>query len=177
MAATRFRWWCCCTRCWAWPLPPGAGSRAEGAGRGAVAVYLTAAILAAALLPGIIELKDAPRRQGLFNQGGTDDSATIRWPPDVVVCDWEQLVGYYSMHPCAQWHGSAADPQLDQIASIRQAHGDLPAILGKAYLLTAGDMPEPAIGPYREFARFDPLPRTEVYVLYARPGEAVTRPD
>ncbi len=159
-------------RYWASPSPPGPASCKDGP-RPAVTALALAVIVAAAILPGIIEFKDPPRADKAYL---VDAARVIRdtLPPDVIVCDWERLVGYYSMHPYAQWHGSAGDPQLDKITAIRQAHGNAPVILGKVYVAGSGEKPQSAIGPFQVFRRF--TSGKEMYVLYALPEAPFMRP-
>jgi hypothetical protein len=128
------------------------------------------------ITPGVILLRHRPHADKQNLRDAADFiRATAR--PGVVVCDLQRLVGYYSGNPYAQWHGlqqpfAADDPQWAEIDSIRQAHGNVPAILGKTFY-PAEEKILPEIGPYREIRRFaSPTARDhDVYVLYALPGE------
>jgi len=129
-----------------------------------------------AITPGVIVQGERPRGD---KQNLRDAAEFVRGTarPEVVVCDYERLVGYYSGHPYAQWHGAlkgvAADGSgLEEIEAMGRAHGDAPVLLGKVYLPAEEAIP-PAIGPYREVRRFasDTARNKDVYVLYARPEE------
>lgn len=132
-------------------------------------------VLVLALTPGIVLLGDAPRRER------TNLIAAANWirdhaPADVVVCDNERLVGYYSGRACAKWSGFQKDvdpssAKLNELEKIRQTHAGASLILGFTYL--PGSEIKLAVGPYAEVARFvsGKGASQSTYVLYADPAE------
>jgi hypothetical protein len=97
--------------------------------------------------------------------------------PGVLICDRQQLVGYYSQHPYARWLGTPADPALDTLHSlpIVQADRSASVLLGRLY--EDGHNAVRRIGDYRAMAAFSGEPvggHSSLYVLYALPEKGTT---
>jgi hypothetical protein len=135
------------------------------------------------LIPGIVEFMLPPRADK------ANLVAAAKWieantRPEVVVCDHERLVGFYSMHPYAQWFGTAGKPELHQLAAAQDKYAvsgrPAPVVAGEMYELGSGDVPPAAIGSYRAIAAFrsgaaNDRTHDHLYVLYALPGEQILK--
>jgi hypothetical protein len=131
----------------------------------------TAILVLLAILPGIQQLRVPPRGDKRFIRDAADWVAA-HVPSDTIVCDHEQLVGYYSGHSYARWLGTPADPRLETLASLRTpAHHHL--LLAYHYFPSQGDSarsPRPAIGPYQQLISF-PSGKGETVTLYDLPED------
>ncbi len=98
---------------------------------------------------------------------------------DVMICDREQLVGYYALHPYGLCGASeSGEPRMAEIASLKAAHMDAagrePTIM-VGWLFEWGKPVYLTVGSYRAVAAFrgsgNRVDREAVYVLYALPGD------
>ncbi len=109
---------------------------------------------------------------------------------NVVVVDYQRLVGFYSGQPYAKWFGTPQKLELAQLDDIRRMNNGAPLLVGMSYESSPGagagagmgTVPQLALGPYRAIAAFQsPVVhekaalRRDVYVIYALPGERVLR--
>jgi hypothetical protein len=129
-------------------------------------------------MPGIVMLTERPRRDKM------DLAEAAQWVrghvrSDVVVCDFERLVGYYSGNPYGKWNGlqrkfgvdASGDPAwLKQVEALKEASGAPAAVIGKVYFPGEEEV-KTEVGEYQEVARFISPSATnrDVFVLYARP--------
>jgi len=129
---------------------------------------LSATLSAAMLLAAIIGLRTIPHPENIVITRAATWAQT-HLAPEVVICDWHQLVGYYSGHPYARWSGTPLAPDLDSIHNVQA-----PIILGMFY-----KDPHDAtlrIGNYRAIAAFQSDAQTDnhpLYILYALPDQPV----
>ena len=88
---------------------------------------------------------------------------------NVVICDHDRLVGYYSGNPYRQWLGTADQPLLGQV------HLTQPHIVALVFRPGLGDQPQLAIGPYRAIAAFHSTSAAhgDVMLLYALPDSPI----
>ena len=120
------------------------------------------------LLPGMIRLSTPPQENLRFVR----DAA--KWidaniAGNVIVCDHDRLLGYYSGNPYQQWLGTPQQPLLGQI-HFTQRH-----ILAFVYRPGLGEEPLLAIGPYRAIAAFRSsfAAHGDIMLLYALPDTPV----
>jgi len=132
------------------------------------------------LLPGLIRLATPPQQnQEYMREAAAWVSANTR--PNVVICDQQRLVGYYSGHPYKQWSGSLSKPLLQQVA-MPQPHiiayvfrPNTGEPSGWSERPGLGEVPQLAIGPYRAIASFRSATAShgDILVLYALPNTSV----
>jgi hypothetical protein len=118
------------------------------------------------LVPGVTELEVRPR----VEKGCVLEAA--KWisgetAGEVVVCDAERLVGYYSGHAYRQWFGRPGKEELEQLPRNSKL------IVGLRY--DGDEKPAEAVGPYRAIKEFWGEEGDEVMVLYAKPGEKILK--
>jgi hypothetical protein len=159
-----------------WRLRPDAAPWMRWGGWIGVAMML---VVLLAALPGLIRFRTPPLNDQYYI---AEAAGWIRYNirPDVLVCDTEMRIGYYSGHPYALWQGPEFDPRLEELAGLRGAppgRPGRPLVAGWIFRPGIGQLPLSAIGPYREIMRFhsDLAAHGDVLVLYALPEDHVLR--
>ena len=135
------------------------------------AAAIAAAVILLAMLPGLIRLAVPPMADRQFIR---DAAAWVQahTPADTVVCDNEQLIGYYSGRYYAYWLGTENDPLLWEL-NIQHTHQHPHVIGAMIFYPKRGDNVRPSIGPYKAIQKFHSRLATggDVLVLYALPGD------
>ncbi|MGN6371028.1 MAG: hypothetical protein ACTHN5_22465 [Phycisphaerae bacterium] len=130
-------------------------------------IFAAGAILLT-LLPGIIRLSTPPQENLRFMRDAAG-WVHANVAPNVVICDHDRLIGYYSGNPFRQWLGTPQQPLLGQV------HFSQPHIVGLVFRPGLGEEPQLAIGPYRAIAEFhsSSAAHGDVLLLYALPESPI----